>query len=70
LTAQTFEALIFTTKATIDTVHFLLDSGFKFVLTRKLNSDNIERLFSSLRQSNGGNFYMDARAAGIFLYIF
>jgi hypothetical protein len=61
---QTYEALLFTTRSTIDTVRFLLSSGFQFVLTRKLNSDNIERLFSCLRQSNGGNFHMEARAAG------
>ena len=63
---QTFEAIIFTTKSTIESVRYLIDEvKFGYVLTRRLNSDNIERLFSSLRQSNGGNFHMEPRAAGI-----
>jgi len=32
-------------------------------LTRRLTRDNIERVFSAMRQSNGGNFHMEAKAA-------
>lgn len=42
----------------------MLDTaGFKFVLTRKFNSDNLERKFSALRQANGGNYNMEPKAA-------
>lgn len=37
--------------------------SFRYVLTRGLNSDPVESLFSSLRQFNGGNDRVDARAA-------
>lgn len=37
--------------------------SFRYVLTRRLNSDPVESLFSSLRQFNGGNDRVDARAA-------
>ncbi|KZS08462.1 Uncharacterized protein APZ42_027534 [Daphnia magna] len=64
LTAETFEAITITTKSTIAKILFLLDTaGFKCVLTRKLNSDNLERKFGALRQANGGNYNMDAKAA-------
>jgi hypothetical protein len=63
LTKETYEALRITTLGTVGLVQQLLDSGFSFVLTRRLTSDNIERLFSSMRQSNGGNFHMETKAA-------
>ena len=64
LTAETFEAIVITTKSTIGKISYLLDTaGFKFVLTRKFNSDNLERKFSALRQANGGNYNMEAKAA-------
>jgi hypothetical protein len=47
-------------------VRRLLNSGFQVVLTHRLTSDNIERgqrLFNSMRQSNGGNFNMTKAAA-------
>ncbi|KAI9550903.1 hypothetical protein GHT06_001750 [Daphnia sinensis] len=64
LTAETFAAIEITTKSTIAKISYLLDTaGFKFVLTRKFNSDNLERKFSALRQANGGNYNMEAKAA-------
>ncbi|CAN8021997.1 unnamed protein product, partial [Ixodes persulcatus] len=36
---------------------------FRYVLTRGLNSDPVESLFSCFRQFNGGNDKVDARAA-------
>jgi hypothetical protein len=64
LTSETYEAITITTKSTIAKIKFLLDAaGFQFVLTRKFNSDNLERNFSALRQANGGNYNMDAKAA-------
>jgi hypothetical protein len=54
LTSETYEAISITTKSTIAKIKFLLDeAGFQFVLTRKFNSDNLERKFSALRQANG-----------------
>ena len=52
-----------TTMATVSNIPYLLSKGIDFVLTRKFTSDNIERLFSSLRQCNGGNYNMDAKSA-------
>ena len=64
LTSETYEAIVLTTKSTIAKIKYLLkDLKFQFVLTRKFNSDNIERTFSALRQANGGNYNMDAKAA-------
>lgn len=37
--------------------------SFRYVLTRGLNSDPVESLFSCLRQFNGGNDRVDARTA-------
>ncbi|EFX64126.1 hypothetical protein DAPPUDRAFT_118526 [Daphnia pulex] len=64
LTVETFTAIVITTKSTIAKISYLLDTaGFKFVLTRKFNSDSLERKFSALRQTNGGNYNMEAKAA-------
>jgi hypothetical protein len=41
----------------------LRDGGFALVLTWRFNSDNLERKFITLRQANGGNYNMDAKAA-------
>lgn len=55
LTKETFEALKFTTKSTVNTVcYYLLDNGFNFVLTRRFSSDDFERFFGSVRQMMGG----------------
>ncbi|KAL3193013.1 hypothetical protein MRX96_058519 [Rhipicephalus microplus] len=37
--------------------------SFKYTLTRALNSDPVESLFSCFRQFNGGNDRVDARTA-------
>ncbi|EFX69761.1 hypothetical protein DAPPUDRAFT_328791 [Daphnia pulex] len=65
LTSETYEAITNTTKSTIAKIKFLLnEAGFQFVLTRKFNSDNLERKFSALRQANGRNYNnMDTKAA-------
>jgi hypothetical protein len=60
---ETYEAIVITTKSTIAKIEHFLEAGFQFVLTRKFNSDNLERKFSALRQANGGNYNMNARAA-------
>jgi hypothetical protein len=64
LTTETFTAIVITRKSTIAKISYLLDTaGFKFVLTRKFNSDSLERKFIALRQTNGGNYNMEAKAA-------
>jgi hypothetical protein len=64
LTTETFEAITITTKSIIAKITFLLNTtGFKYVLTRKFNTDNLERKFSSLHQANGGNYNIEAKAA-------
>lgn len=40
-----------------------LFSSFRYDLTRALNSDPVESLYSSFRQFNGGNDRVDARTA-------
>ncbi|KAH9382853.1 hypothetical protein HPB48_023415 [Haemaphysalis longicornis] len=62
LSAETYEAILLTSKSTVLCVKFLLESGFFYVLTRNLSSDPVELLFSSLRQMAGGNDCLDARA--------
>ncbi|KAL1474276.1 hypothetical protein MTO96_021122 [Rhipicephalus appendiculatus] len=64
LTKETYEATIMTTRSTVAVVEYLLnDVGFKYALTRALNSDPVESLFSCFRQFNGGNDRVDARTA-------
>lgn len=62
LSAETFEALVMTSKSTIACIKYLLESGFHFVLTRNFTSDAIELFFSSLRQNSGGNDMLDSRS--------
>lgn len=61
-TGETFEALLFTTKSTVETTRYLLNQGINYVLTRKLNSDPIEAVFGRVRYMCGGNDMLDARA--------
>ncbi|KAG0423903.1 hypothetical protein HPB47_000341 [Ixodes persulcatus] len=64
LTKETYEATIMTTRSTVAVIEYLLtDLKFKYVLTRPLNSDPVESLFSCFRQFNGGNDRVDARTA-------
>ena len=63
LTKETHEAVLFTTKSTVDSIRFLIKVyGFAFVLTRRFSSDEIEQLFGTVRQMVGGNFKLDARS--------
>lgn len=48
ISAETYEAILLTSKSTVLCVKFLLESGFFYVLTRNLSSDPVELLFSSL----------------------
>lgn len=63
LTKETYHAITFTSKSTVECVRYLLEEiGFHFVLTRRLSRDNIEELFGAIRQLIGGNFKGDAVA--------
>ncbi|XP_049522703.1 uncharacterized protein LOC119449389 [Dermacentor silvarum] len=64
MTKETYEATLLTTRSTVALIEYLLDHiKSRYVLTRGLNSDPIESLFSCLRQFNGGNDRRDARTA-------
>ncbi|KAG8176027.1 hypothetical protein JTE90_024669 [Oedothorax gibbosus] len=65
LTPETYSALLLTSLSTTACVRYLLESGFHYVLTRKLSSDPVESLFSAVRQMNGGNDASDAKASTI-----
>ena len=60
---ETYEAILLTTKCTIAITKYLLDvKKFDFVWTRPFQSDKVESFFSSMRQLNGSNYNVDARA--------
>ncbi|XP_077484185.1 uncharacterized protein LOC144094136 [Amblyomma americanum] len=63
LSDETYEALRVTSMSTVLCTRFLLKSGFHFVLTAKFSSDDVESLFSTIRQLNGCNDQTDAYAA-------
>ncbi|KAH8030789.1 hypothetical protein HPB51_011629 [Rhipicephalus microplus] len=63
LTKETHHVLLFTTVTKVQCIRFLLDRGFKFVLTRKFSSDPIKSLFVKLRRSAGCNDMLDVRSA-------
>ncbi|KAH8033744.1 hypothetical protein HPB51_015776 [Rhipicephalus microplus] len=61
--AKTYEALLLTTYSTVAfTRHLLSRENFRFVLSRKFNSDPIESLFGTLRKSLGSNDTLDVRS--------
>ena len=60
LTHDTKRALVQTTEGLIAICNYLLNSGFKYVLLRELQSDRIEGEFSTYRQANGGNAFMSS----------
>lgn len=61
LTKETYQTLLFTSLSTVQCVKYLLDElKFKFVLTRRLSSDNVEQFFGAVRQMAGGNSNCDA----------
>jgi hypothetical protein len=55
LTKETLEAIIFTSRSTANCIRHLLDSGQKYVLTRRFSTDNIERFHGSVRHHCGSN---------------
>ena len=60
-TKETYEALILTTKSTVECIsHLLTTCKFGFVLSRKFSSDPVEALFGSLRQASGCHYQQDA----------
>ncbi|KAH6942561.1 hypothetical protein HPB50_007967 [Hyalomma asiaticum] len=61
-TNETYQALLLTTRSTVETTQFLLEQGVSYVLTKKLNSDPIEAIFGRVRSMCGGNDTLDARA--------
>ncbi|KAH7985769.1 hypothetical protein HPB49_026279 [Dermacentor silvarum] len=63
LSEETYEALRVTSMSTVLCTRFLLKTGFHFVLTSKFSSDDVESLFSTIRQLNGPNDQTDAYAA-------
>ncbi|KAH7974889.1 hypothetical protein HPB49_020898 [Dermacentor silvarum] len=64
ITKETYEATLLTTRSTVAVIEYLLDHvKFRYVLIRGFNSDPVESFFSCLRQFNGGNDRVDARAA-------
>ncbi|XP_075721826.1 uncharacterized protein LOC119186338 [Rhipicephalus microplus] len=63
LSEETYEALRVTTLSTVLCTRHLLQLGFYFVLTGKFSSDDVESLFSAIRQLNGSNDFTDAYAA-------
>lgn len=60
-TSETFEALLLTSRSTSECIN-LLQTGFIFVLSRNLSSDDIEQFFSHLRHKGGFNDAMDVRS--------
>ncbi|CAH1731422.1 unnamed protein product [Aphis gossypii] len=55
LTKQTAEGLRVTIKSTLDLSKYLLDTGFHYVLTYKMNQDKLEQFFGIVRQATGPN---------------
>ncbi|KAH7954572.1 hypothetical protein HPB49_019952 [Dermacentor silvarum] len=60
---ETDEALGITTMSTVLCTRHLIALGFRFVLTGKFSSDEVESLFLTIRQLNGSNDQTDAHAA-------
>ena len=56
LSAQTASALVRTLRCIALLVEELLDEGYEFVLTARLQSDPLERRFGQYRQMSGGRF--------------
>jgi len=62
-TNDTYEAIVFTTKSTVQCVRYLLSIGARCVLTIKLNSDGVKSLFGNDRNFRGSNDLIDVRSA-------
>ena len=50
--------MIRTLYAQVLLVEKLLNSGYEYVILRKLQSDSLEKLFSQYRQLSGGRFFV------------
>ena len=61
LTSQTSSAFIVTLRAQAHLIDELLEEGYSFVLTGRLQSDPIERRFLQYRQMSGGRFLVSLR---------
>ena len=61
LTPQTSSALINTLRSQATLIDELLNDGYDFILTSRLQSDSIERHFSKYRQMSGGRFLVSLR---------
>ena len=62
LSKQTFNALISTNQAIADLSTDLLNEGYDYVLTGRLQSDPLERRFSQYLQMSGGRFLVSLKA--------
>lgn len=61
LAKETYHAVYFTSASIVACIRYLLNElRFKFVLTTRFLSDNIEQLFGAVRQMARGNFKYDA----------
>ena len=58
---HTSDALIRTQYAQVLLVEELLNSGYEYVILRKLQSDPLEKRFSQYRQMSGGRFLVSLR---------
>ena len=61
MTPQTSSALINTLRSQAMLIDELLNDGYDFVLTARLQSNPIERHFSQCRQMSGGRFLLSLR---------
>ena len=61
LTRQTFNALIWTNDAIVELCSDLLESGYQFILTGRLQTDPLERRFSLYRRMSGGRFLVSLK---------
>ena len=61
LTTHTSDALIRTVYALVILVEDLLNSGYEYVILRKLQSDPLEKRFSMYRQMSDGRFLVSLR---------
>ena len=61
LSFQTGKAIVVTLRAQASLIEDLLQEGYNYVLTARIQSDPLVRRFSRYRQMNGGNFLVSLR---------
>ena len=61
LSKQSFDTLISTNRAIADLSADLLNEGYKYILTGRLQIDPLERRFSQYRQMSGGRFLVSLK---------